>query len=80
MTVRTELRLSLPPAVYHRLTPALRAALAVESCRRDDVVSIFNFFADPELCLCLTGNYVLADPGVWLFAELRVKDERRDKR
>ena len=32
---------------------------------------LFHFltiFADPELCLCLTGNYVPADPGVWLFA------------
>ena len=32
---------------------------------------MFHFltiFADPELCPCLTWNYVPADPGVWLFA------------
>ena len=38
------MRLSLPSAVYHRLTPALRAALAVENCRRGNVVPIFNLF------------------------------------
>lgn len=39
-----KMRLSLPSAVYHRLTPALRAALAVENCRRGNVVPIFNLF------------------------------------
>ena len=38
------MRLSLPSAVYHRLTPALRAALAVENCKRGNVVPIFNLF------------------------------------
>ena len=32
-----------------------------------------TIFADPELCPCLTGNYVPADPGVWLFARIEVE-------